>query len=272
MDELDDTRGILYPTRLPTFHRLPPPDELREVVRWFWIPRWDVAPGRTSRQQVLPFPASNLVVEPAGVTLSGPTTRASHRDLTGRSWAVGALLRPAGIARLHPAPRELRDLEVAFDAPDLQSAVTTTMGHPDRARHDDPEADASCDRAAVAAWTAWGRDRLGSPDEAGLLANAMEDLVATRPDVVRVEQVAEHLGVSTRAVQRLAHRHVGVPPLAMIRRYRLQEAAQRLREDPSVTVSRIAAELGYADHAHLTRDFQQVLVLSPRDYRARGTS
>ena len=44
-------------------------------------------------------------------------------------------------------------------------------------------------------------------------------------------------------------------------------AAQRLREDRAVTVSRIAAELGYADHAHLTADFRRVLGLTPSGYR-----
>src|SRR5690606_22818921 len=50
MADPDDARGILRPARLPTFHRVPAPAELQEAIRWFWIPRWQVAPGRTSRQ------------------------------------------------------------------------------------------------------------------------------------------------------------------------------------------------------------------------------
>src|SRR5690606_40376177 len=59
----------------PTFHRVPAADAVAHLVRWFWIPRWQLAPGRTSRQEVLTFPASNLTVEPDGVGISGPTTR-----------------------------------------------------------------------------------------------------------------------------------------------------------------------------------------------------
>ena len=58
----------------------------------------------------------------------------------------------------------------------------------------------------------------------------------------------------------------------MIGRYRLQEAAQRLREDPSLTVAYMAAELGDADRAHLTADFRQVLGLSPSLYRQQTIS
>lgn len=258
MGEPADRRGILYPTRLPTFDRFAAPDQLADRIRWFWVPRWNLPPGRTSRQQLLPFPASNLVVQPGGVTLSGPASGAAHRDLTGRGWAVGALLRPAAIAALHPDPAALRDREVDVEAAELHRPVVAAMAEP------------TAMDEAVAAFAVWAEARLPAPDEHGLLANAMEDLVAGDRDIVRVEQVAERLGLSTRAVQRLARSHVGLAPLAMIRRYRLQEAAQRLREDPDLTVSQVAAELGYADQAHLAADFRAVLGFAPTSYRRQA--
>lgn len=258
MAEPGDERGILYPAKLPSFHRAQAPAELDGLIRWFWVPRWDLAPGRISRQAVLPFPASNLVVEPGGVCLAGPTTRASHRDLRGSGWAVGALLRPAGTASLVVDPRSIRDTETRFDAPDLHRAVSAAM------RHDD---EAAGRHAAILAYTEWAVEHLTPPDEDGLLVNAMEDLIASDRDIVRVDQLARGIGVSARGVQRLAQRYVGLPPLAMIRRYRLQEAAQRLRDDPSLTIAQVAADLGYADHAHLSADLRHVLGLTPRSYR-----
>ncbi|MGB3829081.1 MAG: DUF6597 domain-containing transcriptional factor, partial [Ornithinimicrobium sp.] len=76
-------RGVLYPAQLPTFRRLSPQPAVAELVRWFWIPEWDLPDGRASRQHLIAFPALNLVVErgdlaPSGmVGLSGPTTKAS---------------------------------------------------------------------------------------------------------------------------------------------------------------------------------------------------
>lgn len=258
---IGDPRGILYPARLPSFHREPAPAPLAELVRWYWIPRWDLAPGRTSRQQILPFPAANLVVTPEGIALVGPATGASHRDLRGRGWAVGALLRPAGLASLSPDPRRLRDTETPVDAPELHDAVRAAMDLPDEeaGRH-----------AAVAACSDWLVPRLVAPDETGRLANCMEDLVATDRDLVCVDQLAERLGVGVRTVQRLAARYVGLPPLALIRRYRLQEVAQRLREDAGLAIAQVAAELGYADQAHLSADVKRVLGLSPSAFR-RGS-
>ena len=121
MDE--QWRGTLYPTRLPQFHRASPPPGLENRVRWFWIPEWNLAPGRVSRQELLPFPALNLVIQPDGVSLAGPATRRSHQDLRGSGWAVGMLLRPAAVSAFTADPGALRDTEVSYDAPDLLAAV-----------------------------------------------------------------------------------------------------------------------------------------------------
>lgn len=258
MTDPSDERGILYPAALPRFHRYPAPVDLSDRIRWLWNPVWDLPPGESSRQNLLPFPASNLVVDPTGVSLVGPTTGASHRELSGSGWAFGALLRPAGIAALHPDPRAIADSEVPFAAPALHRSVTTAM--------QDGGEEHDRDRAAES-FTAWLRENLAPPDEGGLLANAMEDLIAADRSLVRVDEVAVRLRISVRGVQRIAQRYVGLPPLTIIRRYRLQEAVQRLREDPTLSIARVAAELGYADHAHLSTDFRRVLGFTPLSYR-----
>lgn len=256
-----DTRGVLYPVRLPSMHRLPAPADVASLVRWFWIPEWDLPTGRVSRQQVLPFPACNLVVEQTGVGVAGPTTRRSTRDLTGRGWAVGALLHPAAVPRLVGDPNRLSDSYEPVSAADLHArvarAMTATGVDGDQRR-----------AAAVEAFAAWLSDTVPAPDAEALLANELAAVIDGDASIVRVEQVAERLGISVRTVQRLARRYVGLPPLSMIRRRRLQEAAAVLRSDPAVSVAQVAADLGYADQAHLAADFRTVLGLTPSAYRA----
>lgn len=255
-----DGRGVLYPARLPSFARYPAPVPVADRVAWFWIPEWDLAPGRTSRQHLIAFPACNLVVEGAEVGISGPTTRTSHRDLVGRGWAVGALLRPAAVPALLADPGSLADGFRVLDLPDLRDAVGAAM--------DGDAADADRHRRAVAAFAAWVGRHIPEPDDEALRANALADLLGSDPSVLRVEDAARVLHVSARTVQRLARRYVGLAPLAMIRRRRLQEAAERLRAEPGADLAALAAELGYADHAHLTREFREVLGLTPTGYRS----
>ncbi len=254
-------RGVLYPGGLPDFHRLPPSESVSSLVRWFWIPEWEIVPGHVSRQEVISFPACNLVVESdeQSVAFAGPTSRRSFRDLSGRGWAVGALLCPATVPHFSLDPSALLDSSQPMDMPELRTAVVQAMtgGGDGAARRDN----------AVEAFTAWLVDHVPLRDEEALLANAMADLIAGDSSVLRIDDVASGLGVSARTAQRLAQRYIGVPPAAMIRRRRLQEAAERLRCNPEVDISEVAAELGYSDHAHLTHDFRSVLGFTPSAYR-----
>ncbi len=251
---VDPTRGVLYPERLPRFQRLSPPEVAADLVAWFWVPEWDLPPGERSVQQIIGYPAANLVVEPTGVTLWGATTRASERILEGRGWAVGAVLRPAALAALSREPAMLVDSSTTLDALSLAREVTALMPG---------GAAAAC--ALVAEWL---DARVGARTGEARLANAMADLLTGDADILRVEDAAARLAVSVRTLQRLAHRAVGVPPGAMIRRRRLQEAAQRLRDDPAASLAELAAELGYADQAHVANDFRAVLGLTPSRYRS----
>ena len=92
---------------------------------------------------------------------------------------------------------------------------------------------------------------------------------AVEATCVRVDDLADHLALSVRTTQRLADRYIGLTPLAIIRRYRLQEAAERLRSDPAVTIADVAADLAYTDHAHFSADFKRTLGFAPSEYRRR---
>lgn len=252
-------RGVLYPAQLPTFHRYAAPERVASLVRWFWIPEWHIAPGRSSRQHLIAFPACNLVVELDTVGLAGPSTCGSYRDLTDTGWAVGALLRPAAVPFFAEDPATLRDRYQPMELPALHEHVSKLMnGSSDQAtRH----------RLAVDAFADWLIETVPAPTRDALLANTMADLIDADPEVLRVEDAAARLNVSARTLQRLARRYVGLPPLMMIRRRRLQEAAERLRADPNMNLAVVAADLGYADHAHLANEFRSVLGLTLSTYR-----
>ncbi|WP_053384450.1 helix-turn-helix domain-containing protein [Leucobacter celer] len=260
MDE--DRRGILYPQRLPEFHRVTPPPGLAHAVRWFWIPEWSLPGDEESRQEILPFPACNLVVEPGSISAVGPTTRASERVLAGSGWAVGALLRPAAVPALVPDPASCRDAERAIRDPELLYGVVAAMA--------DVSVPGSVRRQrAVAVLSRWVLDRVPVPSADGALANELAEALAD-PAITRVDQLPARLHTSARTLQRLAERFFGLSLHSMIRRRRLQEGAQRLREDPELGIAALASELGYADHAHFSTDFKALLGVTPSEYRARA--
>ena len=326
--------GVLYPSRLPAFHRVPATGDIAAFVRWFWISEWDIGPRRTSRQHIIGYPASNLVVSNDRTEFSGPTTRASHRDLSGSGWAVGALLQPAAIplvlnrvtldrasaagptddasgadpkgemstggtahevstdgparrmATGEPTPepstgrpacevrtrgltREsstasdgiaaLRDTVQQVPLPELEAGIHAAMSS------SAPPADRRAE--AVRAFSAWLSACLGEPTADGLLANQMTEAAETQHQIVTVAGLAADLHVSQRTLQRLSATYVGLSPGMLIRRRRVQDGARRLREQPDLSLTDLAHELGYADHAHLTHDWRTVLGITPAGYR-----
>ncbi len=61
------------------------------------------------------------------------------------------------------------------------------------------------------------------------------------------------VGLRPRTVQRLFLQHAGVSPTWVLRRYRLLDAAEQVRDGQPVSWAAVAAHLGYADQADLTQ-------------------
>ena len=105
-----------------------------------------------------------------------------------------------------------------------------------------------------------GRDPIAE-DIADLVA-----LIAANGAVRRVGDLVRASGRSERTLHRLFVRYVGVSPAWVIRRYRLCAAAERLTASPPADVRAVAGELGYADQAHLIRDFRATIGVTPGAY------
>jgi AraC-like DNA-binding protein len=84
--------------------------------------------------------------------------------------------------------------------------------------------------------------------------------------LLRVDELTAESGIGARRLQRLFAEYVGVGPKWVIRRYRMQEAAERAGTGTEVDWAALSAELGYADQAHFTRDFSPVIGVSPGQY------
>lgn len=94
-------------------------------------------------------------------------------------------------------------------------------------------------------------------------------MVAADPRIARVDDLAARCESSVRRVQRLFAEYVGVSPKWVIRRYRLHEVTERMAAGSRIDWAGLAAELGYADQAHLARDFTSVFGEPPTHYAAR---
>lgn len=248
-----------------TIDRYPVSDDLLPVARRFWIPVWDVRPGTGSTQRVLQYPVSLVVVSEEYARFYGVVSGLSETTLEGRGWAVGLMLQPAaGHLLTGASAREVTDrsLDVA-DVPGLGGIRPDELREVMRRDPRDEAARAEARRLVEDAL----RPLLPIDDE-GALVNAIVEDVEGSPELLRVDELCARFDIPERTLQRLLHKRLGIGPKWLIRRRRLQEAADRLR-DAGADLSGIAADLGYADQAHFTRDFRRATGLTPGGFAAR---
>jgi AraC-like DNA-binding protein len=273
-----DSRGIIDPGLLQqrlTLTRYPAGPALAGLIEFFWTVSYRLPEGMVHSQQILPYPSVNLSVAPgqAGydarpgpleATLTGVVRRLYTRRIAGTGWAAAAKSTPGGFGAFVADPvSRLTDRVVPLgQVLDLDEGELLA------------EVSAADDAAAAVALL---EDRLTR-----LLEAAPADRVRVARDVAEVTARAKAdrslrtladlvtaSGIGARTLQRLFTEHVGVSPTWVLRRYRLQEAAETVRDGRPVLWAQVAADLGYSDQAHLVRDFRAAIGTTPAAYAAQ---
>ncbi|MFE7838477.1 DUF6597 domain-containing transcriptional factor [Streptomyces sp. NPDC057474] len=260
-----DTRGIVDAPELfarVRFRRREPAEPLRPYLEHYWLIDWDLPEPFVS--QVVPHPSVNVVFqryegqEPFA-EISGIGLGLFTQKLEGRGRVCGIQFRPGGFRPFtpsHPATtwtgRRVRQPE-AF---------------PEAFRATDPAAILAPDDedARVAALDAFLTGLAPRPDPQAHLAMALVDRIRTDRTIRRVTDFARAEGMSVRLLQRLFSAYVGVGPKWVILRYRIHEALERAETDRAIDWAALAADLGYADQAHLVRDFTATVGVPPTAY------
>jgi AraC-like DNA-binding protein len=104
---------------------------------------------------------------------------------------------------------------------------------------------------------------------ARLAADAAEAIAMDDPVAIGLVPLARRLGVSPSHLSRVFHRETGVTLTRYRNRVRVSRALDRLLEgEPNLAV--LAAELGFADQAHLTRTVRAEVGRPPSALRSWG--
>lgn len=235
-------------------HRFPTPaPDLAPFVERYWAVDWDYA--TPYRQKVVPYPNVQVTVRPGAVPeVHGVSSRFGVKVLEGRGRVVGAAFRPGAFRAFADGPvSELTDRTRRADELPLFEG-------------------APAEPVTAGTLEAWLRHRLPAPSPAAQDAIAAVAMIVGNPDLRRVDQLAVVTGTGVRRLQRLFAEHVGVGPKWVIRRYRLHEVTERMAAGGRVDWAGLAVELGYADQAHLVRDFTDLFGESPTHYARRYPS
>ena len=262
-----DSRGIVDPAAgLHRFalDRHAPSGHLTRFVDRYWIVTWDLPPGQSYPQHVLPHPVVNLVIERGSALRRGHPARPDHQGAGGQRPRPGRDVPARWLQPARPRPRS------AASPTEGRTSSTGSGRPPASGRTTSAESAAEADQSAmVAAADRFLGARLPTASHQCEAATALIEQVVADPSLLRVETLADWPRKSRspppaavrRARRRLAQ--VGDPPVPDLRGGRADPRGK------DVGWAELAAELGFTDQAHLTREFKQAFGVPPQEYAER---
>lgn len=218
------------------YRELPPPPPIAEHVMCLWTRH---GPGA---DRVLPDGCADIVWTGERLIVAGPATRAVVPRVAVDATKLGIRFRTGAAANALGLPAaELRDESVGVEeiwgarGRELSERVTEAASAADRLR--------LLSRAVADA---------PAPDP--LVRAAVRELANPR---ARVAELCRSLFISERQLRRRIEQAVGYSPRTLARVLRLQRFL-RLAERDGEDLARLAAEAGYADQSHLTRECSEL--------------
>jgi AraC-like DNA-binding protein len=233
----------------PGYREWPAPAVLRDAVACLWA---QVAGDEDRAGLVLPDGCTDLIwTEGQGMSVAGPDTGPVATTMAAGTVILGARFRPsAGGPALGIPLSELRDRRV--DLAELRPGDAGRLP-------------ATLDPATAAARVL---DVTGA-----LVAGARLDPAVARAARLlsdpraRAEDVAADVDLSLRQLRRRCHAAVGYGPKTLQRVFRFRRFVSRVDAGPEsrdvLDLAALAAQAGYADQAHLTRECGQLAGLTP---------
>jgi AraC-like DNA-binding protein len=257
-----------------TPHTYIPPPPLSAFVERFWLREDDAQPHPLER--ALPTGAPALWIELGGDGLRVAAQQDPQRMTTfhtstflgaasrwsivaaGRHFArMGARFTPNGAAAFFASPaNELHNAHIPLDALWGDAAANEfrerllTEPTPAARFH-------RLERLLL--------ERLISPPERSAVTFAVDALLAA-PQVGAITQVVDQIALSHQQLIRLFRQEVGMTPKRFVRVRRFQKVLERLGHGDRVNWAGIARACGYADQAHLSREFHAFAGVSPTEY------
>jgi AraC-like DNA-binding protein len=235
----------------------------RHIIDAYWINRSSPTVPSRIADRVLPDGCIDLIFRGGNrgtprLFISPLIEEAAPMNSATSDWFVGVRFRPA-MSRVvldvapeqclnhEHAAREVED-DFKFLEDELSRCVT-------------PDEALSLLRRSVSHHIKAHADRVPPPR----IRHAVTLLQSINPDGNGIAFVAESLGITTRSLHRDILRWTGHSPKVFARILRMQTAMRNLRNG-SASIAEVSAATGYADQAHMTREFRRLTGATPGSY------
>ncbi|SFS19173.1 AraC-type DNA-binding protein [Dyella sp. OK004] len=257
-----------YRTTLPA-----PP--LNALVERLWD--WDMPPAAHHLERVLPTPGAALIINlhenetrvyrddatracirsPAAV-IGGPCLRSQIIDTAEQVRVMGVVFRPGGA---HALTGEDHGVLIERDIGLEDMFGSSARQLRERLLHTpDP-----VQRLGVL--ERWLRERIYLPQLDQAIGYALS-VLHREPRVARIGALVRDTGLSDYRFGRLFRRQIGMGPKRYARLLRFRMVVEEAHRVDTIDWSRVAADNGYSDQAHLVHEFREFAGMTPMAFMA----
>jgi AraC-like DNA-binding protein len=260
---------------VPRYAEFPPPPALAGMVAAVWV--FALPPGgggadANFADRVLPDGCVEVICRLADrqsrdrpdedqIFLRGPLAKFDVVPIPAGSRYAGVRIKPGlapSVLRVRPA--EVRDSRVALA--DLLPRHAHLFDEAARAR----TLGAAC--RILTMGVARSSAHQGAHSGSAVAARAIA-AIRHHQGRAAMAEIARGVGCSVRTLHRQVTEAVGLSPKVFSRIVQFRHAVALINRDPRCPLSAVALEAGYADQAHMTREFARLAGLSPARLRGR---
>lgn len=256
--------GVLHQQLSEKHYRLRrylPSPLLTNLIEQFWFVNWNLPSGKTHTQQNLPDPNFHLVINDNSLKLIAPVSKIHSYKMQGKGHITGVKFR-IGVLNHYLSSPLSSYIDAELSTTDVfnnnLSLILKNLEntHSDKDKIDELEKQLQPYSSALF---------LTSKTENLARADKLIQLIKTTSEIKTVEQLSQHTNISVRAIQRCFKEFFGFTPKWIIRKYRLHQALEALK-NKQTCMADIALQLDYTDQAHLIRDFKEIIGVTPAAY------
>lgn len=246
-----------------------PADELKHVVRYFWVLELNMNPDETTEIRTFVDDSSGFVFHhnhgrsaiikdggsiPTGI-IYGQSRQPSLATAVSSFGAVGVLFHPQAIKSLFEIDAHyLTDRVYSLDEFDKQSDLRDAIMH---------SVDSNEKIRVLSDFLLKKAREVNSPDP--LVGGALQLMSESR--VSQVKDLVSYFNVSERQLERRFLASVGVSPRHYLQTMRFRTVVQFIRNNRFGRLSEVAHELDFADQPHFNRVIRKFSGLNPKRFQ-----
>lgn len=257
------------------YHTTLPAPPLNALVERLWD--WDMPPAAHHLERVLPTPGAALIINlhedetrvyrddatrtcmrsPAAV-IGGPCLRSQIIDTAEQVRVMGVVFRPGGA---HALTGEDHGVLIERDIGLEDMFGSSARQLRERLLHTaDP-----VQRLSVLEH--WLRERIYQLQLDPVIGHALS-VLHREPRVARIGALVRDTGLSEYRFGRLFRRQIGMGPKRYARLLRFRMVVEEAHRVDMIDWSRVAADNGYSDQAHLVHEFREFAGMTPMAFMA----